>query len=216
VTPSEREALVQKAQSFFEERWREGDPWEIERSELDQASHARQLELLGGRRYGRVLELGCGGGSFTRKLAKIGDSVVAVDIAPSAVERAVKDFGSRSIDFRVADIIDYDPRSEGPWDLIVMSETIYYIGWVHTLFRVGWLASELFASTRAGGRFLMANTCGTEKDYLLLGWLIKTYRDLFVNVGYSREEEEIVRGSKDSVDYEVLLSLFSKPGEASG
>jgi SAM-dependent methyltransferase len=216
LAPSERDVLVQKARSFFEERWREGDPWQIESSELDQASHARQLELLGGRRYGRVLELGCGAGSFTRKLAKIADSVVAVDIAPSAIERAAKDFGSRSIDLRVGDIVDFDPRPEGPWDLVVMSETIYYIGWVHPLFSVGWLASELFASTRPGGRFLMANTCGTEKDYLLLGWLIKTYRDLFLNVGYRREAEEIVRGSKDSVDYEVLVSLFSKPAEASG
>ena len=28
---SERELLAQRAQSFFEERWREGDPWEVVR-----------------------------------------------------------------------------------------------------------------------------------------------------------------------------------------
>jgi hypothetical protein len=57
----------------------------------------------------------------------------------------------------------------------------------------------------------MANTVGAEKEYLHLPWLLETYRDLFLNVGYVREAEEVVRGTKDSVDYEILVSLLSKP-----
>jgi SAM-dependent methyltransferase len=217
LKPAEREVHVDDARSFFEERWRSGDPWRTGSSELDRASHEHQLGLLADRGYERVLELGCGGGFFTRRLAEIAERIVAIDIAPSAVEFArERNFVSAAIDFRVADVVDYDPRAEGPWDLVVMSETIYYLGWVQPLFRVGWLASQLFGSTRPGGRFLMANTIGAEKDYLHLGWLVETYRDLFLNVGYRRDVEETVRGVKDSVEYEILVSLLSKPAEGSG
>ena len=51
--------------------------------------------------------------------------------------------------------MDYDAPVAGPWDLIVMSETIYELGWLYPLFDVGWLAAELFAATRDGGRLMM-------------------------------------------------------------
>jgi len=111
--------------------------------------------------------------------------------------------------------MDYDPNTEGPWDLVVMSETIYYLGWLYPLFDVGWLATEIFAATREGGRFLMANTYGGEKDYLLRPWLIDTYRNLFLNVGFDLEAEELVTGAKNGVEYEVLVALFSKPAQQS-
>jgi 2-polyprenyl-3-methyl-5-hydroxy-6-metoxy-1,4-benzoquinol methylase len=113
-TDEDRERLAKKARSFFEEIWSEGDFWQLERSKLNQASFACQRSLLDDRRYRRVLELGCGAGLFTRKLAEIADEVVAIDVAPSAIEQA-RTLGLESVDFRVANIMDYDPRSEGPW-----------------------------------------------------------------------------------------------------
>jgi hypothetical protein len=119
-----------------------------------------------------------------------------------------------TVDFRVANIMDYDVRADGPWDLIVLSETIYYLGWLYPFFDVGWLAAELFGATRDGGRLLMANTSGGVEDYLLRPWLIRTYRDLFLNVGYQLEAEEIFHGSKNGLNLEVLISLFGKLPEA--
>ena len=87
--------------------------------------------------------------------------------------------------------MDFPVRAKGPWDLIIMSETIYYLGWLYSFFDVGWFAAELLAATRTGGRFLMANTCGGVNDHLLSPWLIRTYRDLFLNVGYHLESEEL-------------------------
>jgi len=49
--------------------WRQGNPSSHETSEYDQASYDRQLDLLRDRRYARALELGCGSGSFTHRLA---------------------------------------------------------------------------------------------------------------------------------------------------
>ena len=207
-----REELARKAQETFEERWSRGDPWDVEGSELDQASYAFQIGLLGDRRYERALEIGCGSGVFTQRLLEVAHRVLAIDIAPSAVERARAALPDERVEFRVANLMDFGVSADGPWDLIVMSETIYCLGWLYPLFDLGMLVSDLHAATRPGGRFLMANTYGEEKDYLLRRWLIDTYRDVFLNVGYRREAEEVFRGSKNGVDFEILVTLFAKDG----
>jgi SAM-dependent methyltransferase len=210
---TERERISFKAQAFFEDLWKRGDPWEFETSEFERDKYARQLAMLQGRRYGRVLEIGCGAGSFSRDLARIADQVVAVDISAAAIARAKTAETARGVvDYRVVDIMNYDLNKEGPWDLVVMSETICYLGWLHSFFEVGWLATELFAATCSGGRFLMANTqSGVDDDeYLLRPWLIRTYRDLFLNVGYRLDVEEIFRSQKHGVGLEVLISLYYK------
>jgi len=207
-----RVLIDRKARDFFEDLWKQGDPWELDSSEFEQQRFARLLAMLDGRRYQRTLEIGCGTGSFTRQLARIADHIVALDIAPTAIMRAqTTAVGPGIVDFRLANIMEYDVRAEGPWDLVVMSETIYYLGWLYPFFDLGWLASELFASTRAGGRLLLANTEGGCEDALLLPWLIRTYRDLFLNVGYEVEAEELLCGAKHGADLKVLISLFAKP-----
>ena len=209
---NDHKLIHEKARAFFEDLWKPGDPWKLESSEFEQAKYERQLAILNGRRYSRVLEIGCGAGHFTRSLACIADQVVAVDISPTAIARA-RTRGLENIDFRVANIMDYNLRTESSWDLLVMSETICYLGWLYSFFNVAWLAEELFAVTRDKGQLLMANTCGGVEDYLLRPWIIRTYHDLFVNVGYRLESEEIFRGTKEGVELEVLISLFVKAPE---
>lgn len=210
----ERERVGRVAQTFFEQLWRRGDPWDFEHSEFERAKYARQLALVEDRRYGRVLEIGCGAGCFSARLARLADHVVALDVAPSAIARArASARGTGVVDFRVANVMDYDVRAEGPWDLVVLSETIYYLGWLYPFFDVAWLAAEIFAATASGGRLLMANTCGREKDYLMRPWLLRTYRDLFVNVGYRVEVEATFRGVKHGVELTALLSRLGKDRE---
>src|SRR5436309_2203228 len=119
---SERTLIAQKAESFFEDLWKRGDPWKLETSEFEQAKYDREIAILPGRRYPRALEIGCGAGAFTRHLARVADGILALDISPSAIDRA-RASGINSVDFRVANIMDYNPRAEGPWDLVVMNET---------------------------------------------------------------------------------------------
>jgi predicted TPR repeat methyltransferase len=210
-----RARIDRKARDFFEDLWKQGDPWELDTSEFEQQRLARLLATLDGRRYQHMLEIGCGTGSFTRHLARIADHIVALDIAPAAIARTqTTAVGPGIVDFRLANIMEYDVRAEGPWDLVVMSETIYYLGWLYPFFDVGWLASELFASTRVGGRLLLANTEGGCDDALLLPWLIRTYRDLFLNVGYDVEAEDLFCGAKHGIDLKVLISLFTKPSSS--
>lgn len=205
-----------RARAYFEQLWQTGDPWELDASALDRASRARQIELLADRRYPRALEVGCAAGAFTEALVGLAERVLAIDIAPSAIEHARgRGLDSTRVDFRAANVMELDLRDGGPWDLVVMSETIYYLGWLYPFFDVAWLASEMIESQVDGGRLLMADTYGRDEDHLLRPSLIDTYRDLFRNVGYELEREETVSGTKQDVAYDVLISMF-RAGSARG
>jgi SAM-dependent methyltransferase len=208
---AERTLLDQQAQGFFEELWQRGDHWEFDSSAFEQTRYARLMALLAGRRYAHVLELGCGSGSFTQHLAGLADHVVALDISPTAIARARALWtGPATVDFRQANIMEYDLHAEGPWDLIVLSDTMCYLGWLYSFFDVSWFASQLFAATRVGGHCLFANCMGEFGDMLMLPWLTRTYQSLLRNVGYHLEVEDIFRGTKYGVTIEVLMSLFCK------
>jgi SAM-dependent methyltransferase len=217
---AERTLLDQQAQGFFEELWQRGDHWEFDSSTFEQERYARLIALLAGRRYAQVLELGCGSGSFTQYLAGLADRVVALDISATAIARAralwpdpVQVDFRPTVDFRQANIMEYDLHAEGPWDLVVISDTMCYLGWLYSFFDVSWFASQIFAATRVGGHCLFANCMGDFGDMLMLPWLTRTYQSLLRNVGYHLEVEDIFRSMKYGVTIEVLMSLFRKPPE---
>jgi SAM-dependent methyltransferase len=208
---NQSEMIQQKARQFFDDIWRKGDFWHLERSEFEREKYAFQMKLIGDRRYGRALEIGCGSGCFSRLLAGVADEVVALDVSPLAVERARSLSTAREkITFHATNIMDYDPIAEGPWGLIVLSETIYYLGWLYSFFDVAWLAVKLFNATQEGGRLLMANTCGGIEDYLMYPSIIRTYRDLMLNVGYHLDAEDIFHGTKDGCELRALVSCYGK------
>lgn len=205
----DREALDARARTFFDALWLEGDPWGFDTAEYDQRMYDRQGELLADRRYARALELGCGAGTFTRRLTRLAPSIVAIDVSAQAIATA-RSRGDSGVDYRVANIMTFDPAPDGPWDLIVFNETIYYLGWLYPFFDIAWLAGLLFSATREGGRLLMANTYGRNEDYLMRSWIIRTYRDLFVNAGYVAEHDEVFRGTKNDVAMEALITVFQR------
>jgi SAM-dependent methyltransferase len=207
----DREEAGQKALEFAEKLWTQGDFWELETAEFERSRYARLIQMLQGARYGRGLELGCGAGYFTRLLAPHVDHLVAYDVSPSAIARARAASHDHAIDFRAGNVMDYGWRDEGPWDLMVMNDTICYVGWLYSFFDVAWLASEVHDALRPGGRFLMANTMDKQEyDKLLLPHITRTYRDLFLNRGFALEREETCRGTKNGVEYETLISLFAR------
>jgi SAM-dependent methyltransferase len=209
----ERERVDQQIRSFMESLWERGDPWAIESSAYEHARCAHLVGMLAGQRYGRLLEIGCGAGYLTRLLAPHADQIVALDISQTAIDRA-RALGSMEADveFRVANIMDYKPPDEGPWDLIVFSETICFLGWLYPVFDVAYLATQLFEATRPGGRLMLADSMTEgDADWLLRPWIIRTYHDLFVNVGYTIETEDVFRGTKYGQDFEILMTLYTRP-----
>ena len=213
---TERELVDRKIRGFMDSLWDRGDPWDIESSAYERDRCVQLLKMLEDRRYARVLEIGCGAGYLTRLLAQHADHIVALDISQPAIERArALGAGQADIDFRVANIMDYKPQVDGPWDLVVFSDTMCYLGWLYPFFDVAWLAVQLFEATCSGGRLMLANSMGEDDDWLLRPWIIRTYRDLFVNVGYAIEVEEVYKATKKGVDFEVLMTLYRKMSDAS-
>jgi hypothetical protein len=94
--------------------------------------------------------------------------VVALDILPTASARArCLGVGPGKVDYLVANTMDYDLRAGEQWGLIVMSETIYFLGWLYSVFDVAPVPHELFDSMRHGGLMLMGNAISGVEDYLL-------------------------------------------------
>jgi predicted TPR repeat methyltransferase len=211
---SQREVVDQQIRTFMDSLWERGDPWDIENSTYERDRCVQLLKMLEGRRYARVLEIGCGAGYLTRLLAPHAAHIVALDISQTAIDRArALGTGQTQVDFRVANIMDYKPQGDGPWDLVLFSDTMCYLGWLYSLFDVAWLGVQIFEATRNGGRLMLANSMYEGEDWLLRPWVIRTYRDLFVNVGYTIETEEVYKATKRGVDFEVLMTLYCKPEE---
>jgi predicted TPR repeat methyltransferase len=210
---ADREQAGDRARRFFDSLWSQGDYWKLETCAFEQARYARLMELLRDRRYSRTLEIGCGAGAFTRLLAGVSESVVALDVSSAAIERARASGTGGSVEFRVGNVMEMEFDEQSPWDLIVMNETVYYIGWLYSFFEVSWLAHRLFTATAGGGRFLVANTFGDNAGYLLRPGVIRTYRDLCVNVGFLLEREEVFHGTKDATKLDVLITLLQRPDD---
>ena len=205
----------EKARRFFDRLWQAGDYWQLDKDPFEREKYYRQLALLKDRRYGKVLEIGCGSGLFTRALAGMAEKVIGIDVSPAAIDRAKKlGTANGAIDFRCVSAPDYEPKTDGPFDLVVMSETIYYLGWIYSFFEVAWLAAELFDATAPRGRFLMCNSIGKGESFLHRPFVLRTYRDLFRNVGYELSVEQSLQGEKDGIMQDSLICLFDKPPHA--
>jgi predicted TPR repeat methyltransferase len=206
----ERVAADKAMREHYDAVWSADNPWSLKDSEYEQRRFLRQLDLLHDRRYRCALEIGCGAGAFTRMLAPLAERLVAVDVSSEAIERARRDNNNLiNTEFVAKNVMDFDVTSGPAWDLVVLSETIYCLGWLYPLFNVGWLLSQLLGAMSPGGRLLLVNTFGEERDYLLRPWLINTYRDLVGHVGFALEHEEVFEDVKDGITFRVLMSRYA-------
>ncbi len=105
------------------------DPWGFTHRWYEQRKYALSAAVLPRWQLGRVAEPGCSLGVLTEQLARRADHVVAGDLVPAAVDLARERLTSAGLDDRVTlrhwDL--RDPWPDGPFDLIVLSEVVYYL-----------------------------------------------------------------------------------------
>jgi cyclopropane fatty-acyl-phospholipid synthase-like methyltransferase len=102
------------------------DPWSLASRWYERRKYAITVAALPSERYARALEVGCSVGVLTAILAERCDELLAVDVAPSAVASASK---------RTAGLphVRVEQRHlpaawpEGEFDLVVLSEVLYYL-----------------------------------------------------------------------------------------
>ena len=111
---------------YFEGLYAESeDPWNFEASEYEQNKYARTLAVLGNRTFRRALEAGASIGVFTEMLSDRCEELLAVDVSERAVAAARRRLSGRG-HVRVERRTLPEEMPDGPFDLIVASEVLYY------------------------------------------------------------------------------------------
>lgn len=113
--------------TFFDATYaRREDPWGFTTRWYEERKRALTLAALPRARFARGWEVGCAIGVLTADLADRCEDLLAVDVAEAAVERARSRLGTRpGVRVEVMDITTTTP--EGPFDLVVLSEVLYYL-----------------------------------------------------------------------------------------
>jgi len=147
--------------AYFEEMFSgDPDPWRFETSPYEQSKYADTIAALGDRRYRAAFEIGCANGVLTRMLMGRCDSLLAIDVSPTAIARARARCGEGGVRFAEMAFPRQRPDPGRAFDLVVLSEVAYY--WDDADLRLAAeTVSELLA---AGGDLLLVHWTG-ETDY---------------------------------------------------
>jgi len=105
------------------------DPFGAELSQYryQQRKYDNLLSMLPQRRYWNVLDIGCGLGAFTRKLAPFAEHILGTDISAEAIGQARKlSADCENVAYLQEDIL-HTPQQEHAFDLIILADTLYYV-----------------------------------------------------------------------------------------
>jgi len=99
-------------------------------------------------RCGRVLEVGCGHGALTRRVAARAESVLALDLSPEMI-RVARDRSAAwpNVEYRVADVAEADLPA-GAFDVELSAATVHHLPLAPTVRR-------LADAVRPGGRLVI-------------------------------------------------------------
>ncbi|GAA4507771.1 MULTISPECIES: class I SAM-dependent methyltransferase [Nonomuraea] len=115
---------------YFDWWHRNPDPWHMGTDAYEQAKYAATLAQIPDRPYGRILEVGCSEGVFTKLLTEAypDADITGLDISERALSRAAERVEKASGRTRLlaADILTF--TSEHRYDLVFCAETLYYLG----------------------------------------------------------------------------------------
>lgn len=150
---------------YFDELYaRSRDPWGFETSEYERNKYERTLSVLAQRRYRRALEVGCSIGVFTAMLTPLCDELLAVDVSEAAVTVArqrLADFPNVRLELRSMP----EETPQGPFDLVVASEVMYY--WPEDVML--WALGRFEEVLAPGGSLLAVHWRKETKTYPLQG-----------------------------------------------
>ena len=100
------------------------------------------LELLAAKSGERILDLGCGDGVLTKRLAELGCDVLAIDSSPAQIEAAL----NLDLDARVMDALEMPFREE--FDAVFSNAVLHWIK------SADQMIAGVFRALKPGGRFV--------------------------------------------------------------
>jgi trans-aconitate methyltransferase len=189
------------------------DPWQYTTNPLEQARFRKQTELLDEVRKGQLfesgLEIGCAEGLYTEVLAERCESLLVLDLSPTALARAQNRrrwpewvrFGA------------FDLRSEvvpGTFDLIIAAGVLEYFYRPSTLFGI---REKLTASLRPNG-YLMVETTRANPVVENAWWGRRLIRGKWINAFISEHSSLTVLTSVVTDSYALILCRKLGSGRA--
>ncbi len=202
----------QTSKDWFEELYRDPDPWKFFTSDYEQRKYERQIAVLKRHRPDpeNILEIGCAEGAFTKLLAEHFPKarITAIDLSSAALNRAIenlKSYGDR-VELINDDIVEYVkilPKNN--FDSCVFSETIYYLVGQHSMLTTYKTLAKIVDTLRVDGILVMANVKqagpvkvvmeSTRTMLLSLGKMISnsSYRDSKRENRFLRYEISVLR-----------------------
>lgn len=143
--------------AYFEDMFAaDPDPWRFETSAYEAAKYDATIAALGGRKYKSAIEVGCAIGVLTEKLCPHALDLLAIDVSVTALATAK----ARETGARFARRTFPRDAPEGEYDLVVLSEVLYYLDDEDLVAAGQWVDKAL----RRGGDLLLVHWTGAT-DY---------------------------------------------------
>lgn len=102
------------------------DPWDHRTSPYEAAKYQATLDAIGPGPFSSALEIGCGNGTLTRRLAPRCRRLTALEATPAAAALARRDLADLD-HVSVLDAVAPRDLPDGPFDLVLMSEVLYFL-----------------------------------------------------------------------------------------
>jgi protein-L-isoaspartate O-methyltransferase len=136
------------------------DPWNFGSSSYEAAKYARTLAALPRPRHRRALEVGCSIGVLSGLLASRTGTLLSLDVNDQALARArARNAAQSNVTFERRRLPDELP--DGPFDLVVLSEVLYYLS-PDDLERA---LDALLTRTESGGTLILVHWTPRVHDY---------------------------------------------------
>jgi SAM-dependent methyltransferase len=144
-------------QAVYVER---GDPWASAdtRYRYQRRKYDTLVSFLpAGRRFANALDLGCGLGLLSRRLAERADAVLGIDLAPAAIAAArAAAADCHTLRFEHGDVLALPRALDGRFDLVVLADVLYYLAPFNDAV-LGSVADRVARLLAPGGLCLLAN-----------------------------------------------------------
>lgn len=201
---------------YFETKFSTTDPWDYTTSNYEFKKYQRQIDVSN--KYVQnplsILEIGCAEGVFTEMIRKEypNSKITSIDISEAAIERASQR-GLHNTEFIRTDISEFiENHQNGRFDIVYVSEIIYYLGASYSVRDLLTLIRKLSLLMNKGGIIIMANNIFLTKDipaYIVEKPLVKTYEFLFGTVFKTLKIKPYVHRDGDKIT-RYRLSVFKK------
>lgn len=111
----------------FDKWFEKENPWGKRNTCNDKIYKLKVSKYLDYHHYKKVLDLGCGEGDFTQLIAEKVESVKAVDISTTAINRAKSKFAKENIEYICSGVLEFVQQEKNRYDLIFCLEMLYYL-----------------------------------------------------------------------------------------